>query len=154
MPERVVVKGTSGSGKTAFAAELARRLGVPHVELDALHHGPGWTGASAEELRARVERELAGRRSWVVDGNYDAKLGGLVLDRADLIVWLDLPLRVKLGRLWRRTRARIGRREELWHGNRETWRTALWGRESLVAWAVRTHFRHRRDWPKLLAGRT
>jgi adenylate kinase family enzyme len=37
---RVNVKGTSGSGKTTFAQELARRLDVPFVELDALHHGP------------------------------------------------------------------------------------------------------------------
>jgi len=37
---RIVIKGTSGVGKTTFGADLAGRLGVPFIELDALHHGP------------------------------------------------------------------------------------------------------------------
>ena len=52
MPRKIVVKGTSGAGKSTFAAELARRLDLVYVELDALHHGPNWTEASAEEGRS------------------------------------------------------------------------------------------------------
>ena len=92
-------------------------------------------------------------QGWVVDGNYERKLGTLVLDRAELVVWLDLPLVTKLRRLAVRTGGRIVRREQLWNGNRESLRSALWGRESLFAWMVRTHFRDRRDWPSLLEGR-
>ncbi len=149
----MVVKGGSGSGKSTFAAELARRLGVPHVELDGLHHGPSWQEATAEELRARVEAALDDARGWVVDGNYEGKLGTLVLDRAELVVWLDLPLHVKLRRLWRRTLRRIRSREVLWNGNRESWRGAFWGAESLFARTVRTHYSHRRRWPAWLEGR-
>src|SRR3712207_7517851 len=39
-PARVVVAGTSGSGKTTLAARIGRELGIPHVEIDALFHGP------------------------------------------------------------------------------------------------------------------
>jgi adenylate kinase family enzyme len=146
---RVNVKGTSGSGKTTFGIELARRLGVPYVELDALHHGPNWTEASADELRARVRGAMAAApNGWVIDGNYEAKLGDTLIGAADTIVWLDLPLRVKLRRVWRRTTQRIRDDVELWNGNRETWRNALWGRESLFAWMIRGHFRQRRDWPR------
>jgi adenylate kinase family enzyme len=153
MIRRISVKGASGSGKTFVAAELARRLGVPHVELDALHHGPNWEEASSEELCARVNAVIDDAHGWVVDGNYERKLRTLVLDRAELVVWLDLPLRVKLRRLWKRTRGRIRRRETLWNGNRESWRGAFWGRESLFAWTMRSHFTHRRRWPALLDGR-
>lgn len=135
-----------------MARRLAERLGVPHVELDALVHGPNWTEISDEELRERLLAETA-LSGWVVDGNYERKLGDLVLDRAELIVWLDLPLRVKLTRLAQRTSGRIRRRELLWNGNRESWRGALVGWESLFVWAIRTHFRHRRRWPARLAGR-
>jgi adenylate kinase family enzyme len=146
---RVNVKGSSGSGKTTFARELARRLDLPFVELDALHHGPDWYQPPAEEFRARVVEAMAQLPDgWVIDGNYEAKLGDTVIAQADTIVWLDLPLRLKLRRVARRTRERIRDDVELWNGNKENWRNALWGRESLFAWLVRGHFRHRRDWPR------
>jgi hypothetical protein len=153
MVRRVLVKGASGAGKSTLALALARHLDVPHVELDALHHGPGWTAASPAELQARVQAALDDRRGWVVDGNYDSKLGTLVLARAELVVWLDLPLSTKLARLARRTARRWLKNEQLWNGNRETLKGALWGGESLFVWAVRTHFRHRRRWPAELGGR-
>ncbi len=73
-----VISSASGSGKTTVGRELARRLAVPFHELDALHHGPGWTEASAEELCARVEPFVT-EEEWVIDGSYRGKLGDLVL---------------------------------------------------------------------------
>jgi hypothetical protein len=60
--------------------------------------------------------------------------------------------RLKLRRLWRRTMHRIRDQVELWSGNRESWGGAFWGRESLFAWTVRAHFRHRRHWPRRFDG--
>jgi adenylate kinase family enzyme len=150
---RVAVIGTASScGKTTVGRRLAARLDVPFVELDALNHGPGWTEATAAELRARVEPLLAGE-AWVIDGGYHGKLGTAVQDAADTIVWLDLPRRVWLPRLLLRTAARIVRREELWNGNRETIRGALWGRDALVPYALRNVRRRRREYPARFASR-
>jgi adenylate kinase family enzyme len=88
------VIGSARSGKTTFAGALAQRLGVPHVELDALHWQPGWVETPADELRERVAAALGGD-GWVVDGNYGSRLGTSVLDQADEVVWLDLPLSTK-----------------------------------------------------------
>ncbi len=152
MARKIAVKGASGSGKTTLAAELARRLHVPHIELDALHHGPHWSEPSATEFYATVRAVMAGQPAgWVIDGNYERKLGGLVTDASDTVVWLDPPLAVLLGRLWRRTSHRIHDNVELWNGNRESWSTALWGWDSLFAWTIRTYFRHRRAWPRRFA---
>jgi adenylate kinase family enzyme len=149
---RIAVKGASGSGKTTFSAELARRLDVPHVELDGLHHGPNWTEATAEVFAARVRQAMdQAAQGWVIDGNYEGKLGPMVTDAAEVVVWLDLPLWTLLARLWWRTADRINHDVELWNGNRESWRTALWGTESLFAWTVRTFFRQRREWPRRFA---
>jgi adenylate kinase family enzyme len=150
---RVNVKGTSGSGKTTFGQELARRLGVPFVELDALHHGPNWAEPTNEEFRARVRAAIdTAPEGWVIDGNYDSKLGETVLGAADTIVWLDLPLPLKLRRLWRRTSHRICNDVELWNGNKESWWNAVVGPESLFFWMLRTHVGHRREWPRRFAG--
>src|SRR5436309_10780943 len=97
--QRVNVVGISGSGKTTLGRALAKRLGVRFVELDRLHHGPNWREATAEELRARVEAAIKDGKGWVIDGNYQRKLGNLVFENADTMVWLDLPLHLALGRL-------------------------------------------------------
>ena len=139
---RVAIVGASGNGKTTLGRELARRLDVPYVELDALHHGPNWT--EQEDFVERVE-EITSGDGWVVDGGYERKLGSTVHDRADTVVWLDQPLPLILWRLLPRTLGRIFRREELWNGNRESWRDAFWGGESLFAWTIKAHRARRRE---------
>lgn len=146
-----IVASASGNGKTTLGRELARRLDVPFVELDALVHGPDWTETPDDELRAQLEPVLAGP-AWVIDGTYQHKLGNRVLDAADRVIWLDLPIRVWLPRLVRRTARRIRGQEPLWNGNRESWLTAAWGWDSLIVFALRAHFRRRRTWPGELAG--
>ena len=150
MRKVAVIASASGNGKTTLGRELARRLDVPFVELDALVHGPGWVETPDDELRAQVEPIVASE-GWVIDGTYQRKLGDLVLSSADVVVWLDLPVRVWFPRLIRRTARRMSGREQLWHGNKESVVTAFWGRESLFAWAFRSHFRRRRQWPDALA---
>jgi adenylate kinase family enzyme len=145
-----VISSASGNGKTTMGRALALRLGVPFVELDSLVHGPNWTETSDAELRALVE-PIVRSDAWVIDGTYWRKIGPLVLDAADTVVWLDLPLHVWFPRLLRRTYRRWRRHEELWNENRETLRNAFWGRESLFGFALRTHFKRRRDWPTELA---
>lgn len=148
-PRRVSVVGSSGSGKTTFASELAARLAVPHIELDALYWGGGWSHIDDETFRARVSEATAGD-GWVCDGNYRA-VQPVHLARADTVVWLDLPLRTCLARMLRRTVRRIRSGETLWNGNRETWRDAFVGREALFWWLITQHRRKRRDYEKRFA---
>ncbi len=148
-PRRVAVVGTSGSGKTTMAQRLARRLAVPHVELDALHWGPDWTPAPREIFRQRVEQALAGE-AWTTDGNYSA-VRDIVWGRADAVVWLDYSLPVILWRVTSRTVRRTLTGEELWNGNRETLANSFFSRDSIILWALQTYRRRRREYPALLA---
>jgi adenylate kinase family enzyme len=143
--------GGSCSGKTTVSRELAAALGVPHVELDALHHDAGWQEAPAELLQARVRAVLdAATDGWVVDGNYGAKLGSLVRERADTVVLLDPPLLRTFGRGLRRTITRTITREELWNGNREQIRH-VFSRYWIPWWVLANHRRHRREVPQRVA---
>ena len=145
--KRIAVIGTTGSGKTTLARQISKRLGIPHVELDALHWEPNWTEPPVEVFRKRVSQALCSD-AWVIDGNYSVARD-IIWSRADSIVWLDYALPLILWRLVWRTVRRIITREELWNGNREHWQ-AIFGRDSLIAWALGTHPRHRRDYPVLL----
>ena len=55
---RIAVWGPTGSGKTTVARELANRLGLPAVELDALFHRPNWQPTPDDDFRAKVEQVL------------------------------------------------------------------------------------------------
>ncbi len=132
---RVLVAGSSGAGKTTLAAVIGAQLGLPHVEIDSLFHGPGWTPRPSFVLD--VER-LAAADGWVTEWQYDV-VRELLGSRADLLVWLDLPLTRVMRQLVRRTVVRRLRRQELWNGNREAplW-TFFTDREHVVrcAWAT------------------
>ena len=88
----------------------------------------------------------------MIDGGYRGKIGDLVWNEADLVVWIDLPLRVWMPRLVRRTVRRLRGREQIWNGNTESIRGAVWGRDALIPYAIRSHFRRRRRYPVELAG--
>lgn len=148
--QRVLVIGNTGSGKTTLAAELSGRIGVPHVEMDALWWLPGWVESEPEAFRHRLRQATAGG-AWVACGNYHSHCVDLLWPQADTIVWLDYPLRIVLFRLLRRTVRRIRRREQLWNGNEERWR-ALFARDSLVVWALKSRRKHRERYPPLFAG--
>jgi adenylate kinase family enzyme len=143
----IAVVGTAGSGKTTLAAQLARLLNVRHVELDALHWGADWAEPPLDVFRARVADAL-NVDAWVVDGNY-SKVRDMIWERADTVVWLDYSLPVILVRLAKRTFHRTATGEELWNGNRETFRRALLSRDSILMWALKTYRRRRREYPLL-----
>ena len=103
---RIAITGPGGSGKTSLAAELARSAGLRHVEIDALHHGPNWESCGPDVLRERVLAATEGD-GWVTDSTYHTMLGNLVSERADVLVWLDLPATLVLWRLVRRTHGTI-----------------------------------------------
>lgn len=147
--QRIVVLGVTGSGKSTLAGELARRLGAPHVELDALHWDANWTPAQFDMLRERVRQATAGD-TWVVDGNY-RQSRDLIWPRAQTIIWLDYQLPVIFARLFRRTIWRSLARVELWSGNRERLWPQFFTRDSLFVWAITSQPKHRREYPLIAA---
>jgi adenylate kinase family enzyme len=147
--QRVVVVGTSCSGKTTLARQLSQMLGVPHIELDAVHWLPNWQPRPTDEFRRLVAEAVAGE-SWVMDGNYSSTARDIVWDRATTLIWLNYPFRVVFWRALRRTVLRVANQEELYSGNRETFRHSFLSRESIILWAITTYHRRRREYRRIL----
>lgn len=144
--ERILVIGNTGSGKSTLAEELARRLALPFVELDALFWLPGWTEPEPEDFRAKVRAAIEGER-WVIAGNYRGRTQDITWPQAQVAVHLDLGLATSLRRVTRRSWQRSRTSELLWGTNTETFskHLKLWSNDSLLKWAVKSHFTQRRD---------
>ena len=153
-PRRVRVVGNSGSGKTTFARSLAARLGLPHRELDEIFWEADWTHRDTAEAQGILADFLSGPGAdgWVVDGNWNGKLGG-ALDGADTIVWLDYPRRVVMPRVVWRTVSRGLTGQELWHGNRERLGNLLRRdpEDNIALWAWTQHGPYRDRYAELAA---
>ena len=148
---RVVVIGTTSSGKSTLAEQLAKRLDSNFIELDALHWEADWTAASLEEFRERVEEATKADR-WIVAGNYHV-VRDLVWPKAEAVLWLDYSLGRIFWQLLRRTVTRWWTQELLWGKNRERFwpHFKLWSQESLFHWLFKTYWRRKRETPELLA---
>lgn len=124
-PQRVLIAGVTGAGKTTIARRIAKRWELKHVEIDALFHGPSWTPRPEflDDVRA-----FAAEERWVTEWQYTSQGTNDVLPaRANLLVWLDYPWRIVRTRLMLRTLKRRLFRTRLWNGNVEP---ALWTRQA------------------------
>jgi adenylate kinase family enzyme len=99
-------------------------------------------------LRERVANANEGD-GWVTDSTYHTMLGDLIVRRADVLVWLDLPVPLVMWRLLRRTHVRKRDRTELWNGNVEPgWRESV---PYLIWPSLESAFRNRRTFPSRYA---
>jgi adenylate kinase family enzyme len=87
--KRVLVIGSSGSGKSTFATELGQKTGLPVIHLDREFWQPGWIETPRDKWSERIRQLIAGD-AWIIDGTYDRTLD-IRLPRADTVIFLDFP---------------------------------------------------------------
>jgi len=148
---RIVIIGTTSSGKSTLAQQLADKFGYDFIELDALHWEPNWQEAPLEVFRQRVETATQ-VPAWVVAGNYHI-VRDLVWSKAEVVIWLDYSLPRIFWQLTRRTFTRWWKHELLWETNYEniSKHFKLWSQDSLFHWLFKTYWRRKREYPMLLA---
>jgi len=145
---RIVVIGASCSGKTTLGDSIARRLGLPFTEFDAIAWGPKWSSPSDEELLGMVKSNIASD-GWVVEGIFPEH-EDLVWSQADTIIWLNYPMSLVFRRALWRTIKRCLTREPLGPHNVETWRRTFFSSNSQLLWVLQCWRKFRRDYPKML----
>jgi adenylate kinase family enzyme len=141
---RVVVVGTSGSGKTTFAGRLAAATGIPHLELDQVNWEPGWYSLSENEpdrFIALVDEATQGS-CWTVAGGY-TKVRAMLWSRATDLVWLDLPRMLIMQQVIGRSLSRAISGKDVFPGCKEDWSRML-TKEHPIRWAWDTYRDRRR----------
>jgi Adenylate kinase and related kinases len=132
---KIVVVGSTGSGKTTLARAVSKKLNIRHTELDSLSWLPGWQQRSAHELWDIVE-EITDGPKWVICGNYP-KLSMFTIDQADVIVWLDLPFIVCFWQTLKRSLRQILKREKYSNGDQETFVRLCTPKKSIIFWLIK-----------------
>lgn len=148
VPDRVLVYGVTGSGKTTLAARIAERSGLPWHSVDDLTWLPGWVEVPRDEQR-RLVCAICQEEQWILDTAYSHWLD-VPLSRVQLIVALDYPRLVSLSRLVRRTFMRALTRRPACNGNVETFRKTV-ATDSIIRWHFRS-FAHKRARIRAWAG--
>ncbi|MCA3695355.1 hypothetical protein [Aquidulcibacter sp.] len=137
---RVLVIGTSGSGKSTFAERLSRDAGIAHLELDLINWRPGWYDRSKEETDAFLADvdQATSQKDWVLAGNYSVTRP-IVLPRVTHLVWMDLPLWLVMAQVIPRSIRRAASKDtDVFEGCREDW-PRLIRADHPIRWALSTH---------------
>jgi len=103
----MVLGVSSGVGKSTFSRRLGDILNINVYHLDTIYWKPGWIEASLEEFRS-VQEKIVENRQWIIEGNYTSTYEVRV-ERADTIIYLELPLYVCLYRVFKRFFQHIGK---------------------------------------------
>lgn len=108
--KRIAILGCSGSGKSTLAARMVNIIDLPIIHLDQQFHLPDWKERPPEEW-ASIHAELIARDRWIIDGCYSGSAAART-QRADLIIWFDIPTHVCLYRVIKRTITNYGQERD------------------------------------------
>ena len=97
MAQRILIVGGAGSGKTTLARRVGTYLTIPFYDSDEIGYEGGFGAPRPRNVQRTDLERITSQPAWVVDG---AMLWtNMLLQRANTIVWLDLPWRVRRWRI-------------------------------------------------------
>lgn len=148
LPNKIVITGTSGCGKTTLGHKLAALIGKKCIDLDDLYWLPNWTPRPDEEFLNLIQQEMSAD-GWIICGNY-SRARQQIWEQADMVIWPDLPLFTCLWRALKRSFRRWIKQEPCCNGNHETLRR-IFGRDSILLWIWSTYPRRKCAYAKLFS---
>ena len=105
--KRIMIVGGPGSGKSTLARWLGAKLDLPVFHMDKLHWKENWVERPSAE-KIPMAREIEAQEHWVFEGGMSATYASRMA-RADMVIWLDLPVGLRLWRVTKRLLTGLGK---------------------------------------------
>lgn len=144
--------GTTASGKTTFARQLALKLNLTHIEMDDLFWLDDWQETPDDEFFLKLKNKMdITKDGWVLDGNYSRTLH-LKLDKLDTMIWLDYSFTLNFYRSVKRAISRIITKEPLWENsnNHESFKQSFLSKNSIILWMINHHAKNRKKYLNMM----
>ncbi|AWL29975.1 adenylate kinase [Acinetobacter defluvii] len=145
--QRINVVGTSASGKSTFARQLAQKLNLAYIELDDLLWLDNWQETPDAEFFQKIKDAMVqSSDGYVIDGNYTRTVP-LTWQEIDTVIWLDLPFYLNLYQSIKRALSRAISKQPFWENsnNTESFKQML-SRDSIILWMIKTHKKNRKKY--------
>jgi len=143
MNKRIIITGTSCTGKTTLGKNLAEELSITQIDLDDLHFLPNWVEKENNLFIKEVNEAVDVLEDWIVSGSYQTVLKDTLWEKASVIVWLDYPLNLILRRCCIRTFRRVFYKEMCCGENYETLNRMLFI-ENMFVWIFKTYWKRKK----------
>ncbi len=110
---KILIFGESGSGKSTFASKLAKRMNIPHLNLDDVFwdnnppHRPFSQKRSNDARIQMVHQFLNDNKEWIVEGIYCKDWINPIVEQASHIYYLNVNIFVRDYRIIKRDMRRI-----------------------------------------------
>lgn len=99
--KRIAIIGNAGSGKSVLAQKLHTRTKLPLYHLDKYFWQPGWQHPNLEEYK-KIHDALCDKEAWIIEG-MNFRCLEYRLQRAELIIFLDIPRYICIWQVIKRT---------------------------------------------------
>lgn len=95
---KVLIIGIVASGKTTLAKRLSFESGIKHYEIDSIVYDDLNNRKRSNEEQQEIIKKINKNHSWIIDGTLRKNLDNL-LDMADLIIYIDIPIGIRKRRI-------------------------------------------------------
>jgi adenylate kinase family enzyme len=104
---KIIIYGNPGSGKSTLALRLHQLLNIPLYHLDQYFWKPNWQEPHRAEYE-QIHNQLCDLPEWIIEGVSTSTLE-YRLQKADVVIFLDVPRFVCLYRVFKRALLNYGK---------------------------------------------
>ena len=91
--QKIVCIGNAGGGKSTLCRMLSKNLHISYHAIDDILWLPGWVAVSSDLYRKQHSKMLASKK-WIIDGAGPWKFIEQRVCLADVVLYIDLPLKI------------------------------------------------------------